>query len=88
MKFKKNEGIIDRIIRVVAGLVLIALGMQYAAWLWFVGLVVLGTGLVGWCGLYHVLGISTCKVKSTEVKDQTPPSTPPTEPPTSTPPVM
>lgn len=88
MKLKKNEGTVDRIIRVVAGLVLIALGMQYAAWLWVIGLVVLGTGLVGWCGIYQVLGISTCPVKSTEVKNQTPTNAPPTEPPTSTPPAM
>lgn len=81
MKFKKNEGTIDRIFRVVVGLALIVLGFQYAmAWLWVVGLIVLGTGLVGWCGIYQVLGISTYSVKPTEVKDQTPP--------TSTPPVM
>ncbi len=82
MKFKKNEGTIDRIFRVVVGLALIVLGFQYAmVWLWVVGLIVLGTGLVGWCGIYQVLGISTYTVKpATDVKDQTPP--------TSTPPVM
>lgn len=81
MKFKKNEGTTDRVIRVVVGLVLIALGMQYGtAWTWILGLVVLATGVIGWCGIYQVLGISTCKVKSAEVKDQTPP--------TSTPPAM
>ncbi len=85
MKFKKNEGTIDRIIRVVVGLALIALGMQYGTtWMWILGLVVLATGAIGWCGIYQVLGISTCKVKPAEVKDQTPP----TEPPTNTPPVM
>ncbi len=81
MKFKKNEGTIDRIIRVVVGLVLIFLGMQYTAWLWILGLVVLATGVIGWCGLYQVLGISTCKVKPAETKDQTPPTTPPTDTP-------
>ncbi len=81
MKLKKNEDTIDRIIRVIAGLVLITLGMQYAAWLWILGLIVLGTGLVGWCGIYQALGISTCSVKPTEVKDQTPPATPPTDTP-------
>ncbi len=85
MKLKKNEGTIDRIIRVVAGLALVALGMQYATvWLWVVGLVVLATGAIGWCGIYQVLGFSTCKVKPAEVKTQTPPNTPPT----STPPAM
>lgn len=79
MKLKKNEGTIDRIIRVIVGLVLIFMGMLYATWLWILGLIVLGTGLVGWCGLYQILGISTCKVKSTEVKNQTPPNTPPTD---------
>lgn len=85
MKLKKNEGTIDRIIRVVVGLALVVLGFQYATvWLWVVGLVVLATGAIGWCGLYQVLGISTCPVKQAEVKDQTPPNTPPTD----NPPVM
>jgi hypothetical protein len=58
---KTNEGNVDRGLRIVLGLVLIALvftGPQ-TPWGWL-GLIPLATGLVGWCPLYSVLGISTC----------------------------
>jgi hypothetical protein len=56
-----NVGGIDRLLRIVAGLVLISLvfvGPQ-TPWGW-VGLVPLLTGLAGWCPLYVPLGISSC----------------------------
>lgn len=59
-----NEGSIDRIIRVIAGLVLIALvfvGPQ-TPWGW-IGVVPLLTGLIGWCPAYSLFGLSTCRVK-------------------------
>lgn len=62
--FKTNEGRIDRILRVVVGLALIALvfiGPQ-TNWGW-IGLVPLITGLLGWCPAYTLLGIRTCPAK-------------------------
>lgn len=58
-----NEGKIDRLLRVIAGLVLISLVFvgPKAVWGW-VGIVPLLTGLVGFCPLYTLLGINTCKV--------------------------
>lgn len=59
--FKTNEGTLDRALRVVAGLVLIALvfvGPQ-TPWGW-IGIVPLLTGLAGWCPVYTLLGIRTC----------------------------
>lgn len=59
--FKTNEGMIDRALRVIVGLVLISLvfiGPQ-TVWGW-IGLVPLATGLVGWCPAYTLLGIRTC----------------------------
>ena len=56
----RNEGSLDRLLRIIAGLVLIALvfvGPQ-TPWGW-VGIVPLLTGLVGFCPLYTVLGIRT-----------------------------
>jgi len=56
-----NEGKIDRALRIVVGLVLIALvfvGPQ-TAWGW-IGLVPLVTGLVGFCPAYRLLGMNTC----------------------------
>ena len=60
----RNEGSIDRILRVILGAVLIALVFvgPRTPWGW-VGLVPLITGLVGMCPLYAVLGIRTCRVK-------------------------
>jgi len=60
----KNEGKIDRILRVVLGAALISLvfvGPQ-TAWGW-VGLVPLITGLIGNCPVYSLLGLNTCGIK-------------------------
>ncbi|MFN7055575.1 DUF2892 domain-containing protein [Hyphomonas sp.] len=62
--FKTNEGTIDRALRIIVGVVLIAMvftGPQ-TPWGW-IGLVPLATGLIGWCPLYTLLGIRTCPVK-------------------------
>lgn len=57
----RNEGNIDRALRIILGLVLLALvfvGPQ-TAWGW-IGIVPLATGLIGWCPLYTLLGLNTC----------------------------
>lgn len=60
----QNEGSIDRILRIVVGLALIALVFVGPQTLWgLVGIVPLATGLIGWCPLYTLLGIRTCPVK-------------------------
>lgn len=59
----KNEGNLDRILRVVVGAIVISLvfvGPQ-SAWGW-VGLVPLVTGLVGNCPVYSLLGIKSCGI--------------------------
>ncbi len=58
----KNVGKIDRIIRVVIGLILASL-MTVNLWIGIVGLAITITGLVGWCGLYKLVGINTCPIK-------------------------
>jgi Inner membrane protein YgaP-like, transmembrane domain len=61
----KNEGMIDRIVRVLAGLALIAsplglYGADYTSvWGW-IGVLPLLTGLVGVCPAYSLVGIKTC----------------------------
>lgn len=61
---KSNVGGIDRVLRIVAGLALIGLTLTgtIGAWGWL-GLVPLGTALVGFCPLYPMLGINTCSAK-------------------------
>ena len=62
--FKNNVGGIDRIGRVVIGLVLVALTLMGTVGPWgWIGLVPLATGLLGSCPLYTVLGLNTCPMK-------------------------
>ncbi len=62
--FKTNVGGIDRIARIVAGLVLLALAVTGTVGVWgYVGIVPLATGLLSTCPLYSVLGVNTCPLK-------------------------
>lgn len=60
----RNEGALDRVLRVILGVVLIGLVFigPRTPWGWL-GLVPLLTGLVGMCPLYSLLGIRTCGIK-------------------------
>ena len=62
--FATNEGTIDRIIRVLVGLALLALTVVGPKTLWgLIGVVPLITGLVGTCPLYSILGLKTCPLR-------------------------
>ncbi len=56
---KANVGTIDRVLRVVLGVGIIAAGYVYGSWLGAIGAVPLLTGLLGWCPLYLPLKINT-----------------------------
>jgi hypothetical protein len=61
-----NEGALDRVIRVIAGVAIISLvfvGPQ-SPWGWL-GVVPLLTGLVGFCPAYALFGVNTCGVRKT-----------------------
>ncbi|MEZ5702428.1 MAG: DUF2892 domain-containing protein [Burkholderiaceae bacterium] len=61
---KKNVGGIDRTLRILVGLGLIAAAATNTVGLWgYVGVVPLLTGLMGWCPPYAILGFNTCSVK-------------------------
>jgi hypothetical protein len=59
-----NMGPLDRGVRIVVGLALIAWALGFVpgypanAWGW-IGIIPLGTALLGWCPLYTALGVST-----------------------------
>jgi hypothetical protein len=56
---KRNIGIVDRIIRIVAGIAIAAIGLAFHSWLGLIGIVPLLTAGVGVCPLYLPFGIST-----------------------------
>ena len=66
----KNAGSIDRILRIVVGIAVLAWGaygwsQTGAINYWsLIGIVPLFTGLIGWCPAYTLLGIKTCPVKT------------------------
>jgi hypothetical protein len=60
---KTNIGIADRIIRLIIGFVIVALGIIYNSWLGLIGIIPILTAVTGFCGLYAPFGISTCKKK-------------------------
>lgn len=62
---KANVGGVDRVLRIVLGLVLLGLAATGTiGWWGWLGIVPLATGLVGWCPPYAIFGISTCKMKA------------------------
>lgn len=62
MKF--NVGTVDRVLRIVVGLVLIGLAATGTMGLWgWIGVVPLATGLFRFCPAYTLLGINTCPMK-------------------------
>ncbi len=66
---KVNEGLWDRIVRVILGIVLgyfgfVSMGGTGGIILGIVGLILLVTGIVGFCPAYRLLGISTHKESS------------------------
>jgi len=66
--FKTNVGGLDRILRIVLGVALIAWwyvspGMGLRWLLLVLGIVALGTGLMSSCPLYSILGLNTCPMK-------------------------
>ena len=64
---QKNVGSVDKILRIVVGLGLLSLLFVLEApmkYLGLIGLVPLATSLMGWCPLYTLLGVNTCKART------------------------
>ena len=61
-----NVGSLDRIVRIVVGLILLSLPLWLdSAWRWLglIGIMPLITGLAGRCLGYRLLGLSTCPIQ-------------------------
>lgn len=66
--FKQNEGKLDRTIRMVAGVLSLYLSLfvldgVFKTIALVLGIVLVITGSLGFCGLYTLLGINTCPIK-------------------------
>lgn len=61
---KTNIGSIDRIVRILLGLTLLAWVVFFSGptWAW-IGLLPIATGLISVCPAYSMFGINTCKTK-------------------------
>ncbi len=57
----KNLGNTDRLIRIVIGVALIGYAYMTGNTIAYIGIIPIITALIGWCALYSILGISTCK---------------------------
>lgn len=65
--FSRNVGGIDRVLRILVGIVLLAMFFLFpdASWRYWtlIGIVPLATGLLSTCPIYSILGLNTCPVK-------------------------
>ena len=64
---KANVGNADRVIRIVAGILILSavfLLEGNARWIGLIGIVPLATGLIRWCPAYSLLGMNTCGIGS------------------------
>ena len=58
---KQNVGKTDKLIRMLLGFVIVALGIYYESWWGLVGVVPLVTAFIGVCPVYRLFGVNTCK---------------------------
>lgn len=69
---KKNIGTTDTVIRVIIAILIAVFYLSgmisgtAAIILGIIALILLVTGLAGWCGLYTIFGINTCSCKKKE----------------------
>ncbi len=56
---KGNVGSVDRLLRIIVGLIIAIIGVIFDSWWGLIGLVPLATGLFKFCPLYLPLNITT-----------------------------
>ncbi len=72
MRFECNVGGVEKVIRIVLGVLLIGLGLlgvftgTVAVLGYIIGIIALVTGIVGYCPASALLGINTCRRKRAE----------------------
>ncbi len=63
---KTNIGKMDRFFRVILSIPFIVYGIMHSSLIGLIGVALLATGLIGFCGLYALLGFNTCKCKDSK----------------------
>jgi hypothetical protein len=66
---KKNVGNIDKVIRIILGVVIIVFGIYNQSWWGLVGIVPLFTAFISWCPVYSLIGVSTDRKVKVEKLD-------------------
>ncbi len=61
-----NMGMVDRLVRVIAGLIILGVGLHYHSWWGLIGLLPILTGTVGFCPGYVPFGFRTNRPKTSE----------------------
>jgi len=56
---KRNVGSVDRLVRIVLGLIIAIVGVVFDSWWGLIGIIPLATGLFNFCPLYLPFKIST-----------------------------
>lgn len=56
---QRNLANLDRLIRGLLGAILVIIGLYLQSWVALLGVILLATGLLGWCPLYALLHIAT-----------------------------
>lgn len=65
-----NEASWDRGLRIVLGLTLLSLTVVGPHTMWgLVGIVPLATGILGYCPVYQILGLSTCPLPAKDARE-------------------
>lgn len=68
LKLQPNVGRKDRLIRIIAGVAIVALGLFFKSWWGIIGLLPIATAVLRWCPVYAPLNISTCEAGESEGK--------------------
>jgi len=66
---KHNVGKTDKIIRVIVGVIGLALGYYVSPWFYLLAVAGFATAVFGFCMLYTLFGINTCPVEGSKKKE-------------------
>ncbi len=61
LKLQPNVGRKDRLIRIIVGVAIVALGLFFKSWWGLIGLLLIATAVLRWCPAYAPLNINTCE---------------------------